>query len=166
MKSKEIHLLSQKAVDGIAEGTTAVVRNTIDCVRDGMKSCLDSAGIAFEAIPGLAEVFDADNTISNPFSHVATKHKQTAFYRGNFGLVVSIVDLVTPFLPVHINTVPPPLLPSSPPPPCPTCPPHTIQPHLPALQPQPLAPPPCGHITLLLFQKHVQFTSPLHRQIG
>ena len=111
MKSKEIHLLSQKAVDGIAEGTTAVVRNAIDCVRDGMKSCLDSAGIAFEAIPGLAEVFDADNTISNPFSHVATKHKQ----RGNFGLVVSIVNLVTPFLPVHINTVPPPLLLLAPP---------------------------------------------------
>lgn len=139
-------MLSQKAVDGIAEGTTAVVRNAIDCVRDGMKSCLDSAGIAFEAILGLAEVFDADNTISNPFSHVATKHKQ----RGNFGLVVSIVNLVTPFLPVHINTVPPPLLPSSSlphlptshntaPSPSPTAPassPTPMWPHYPSLVPK------------------------------
>ena len=89
MKIKEIHLLSQKAVDGIAEGATAIVRNTVDCVRDGVKSCLQNAGMDFEAIADLQELFDVDNMISNPFRHVATRHKETAFYREKFGLVVS-----------------------------------------------------------------------------
>lgn len=74
MKTKEIHLLSQKAVDGITQGATAIVRNTVGCVRDGVKSCLESAGSVFEAIPGLADMFEEDNAISNPFRHVATKH--------------------------------------------------------------------------------------------
>lgn len=89
LSTKEANLLTQKALDGIVDGTTALVRNTVELVKRGVQNRLDSAGIDFEAVPGLEDLFAEGHEISNPFSHVATKHKQAAFYAENFGLVVS-----------------------------------------------------------------------------
>ena len=68
---------------------TALVRNTVELVKRGVQNRLDSAGIDFDAVPELEDWFAEGHKISNPFSHVATKHKQAAFYAENFGLVVS-----------------------------------------------------------------------------
>ena len=89
LSTKEANLLTQKALEGIVDGTTALVRNTVELVKRGVQNRLDSAGIDFDAVPGLKDLFAEDHEISNPFSHVATKHKQAAFYAENFGLVVS-----------------------------------------------------------------------------
>ena len=89
LSTKESNLLTQKALDGIVDGTTALVRNTVELVKRGVQNRLDSAGIDFDAVPGLEDLFAEGHEISNPFSHVATKHKQAAFYAENFGLVVS-----------------------------------------------------------------------------
>ena len=51
--------------------------------------CLDDAGISLDSIPGLEQLFTDDHPISNPFQHVSTKHKQEAYFKVNFGLVVS-----------------------------------------------------------------------------
>ena len=68
---------------------TVLVRNTVELVKRGVQNRLDSAGIDFDAVPELEDLFAEGHKISNPFSHVATKHKQAAFYAENFGLVVS-----------------------------------------------------------------------------
>ena len=89
LRTKEAHLLTQKALGGIIEGSTALVRNTVELIKSGVHNRLDSAGIDFDAVPGLSELFAEDHQISNPFAHVATKNTQTAYYVENFGLVVS-----------------------------------------------------------------------------
>lgn len=92
LKTKECNLLTQKATNDIVEGSTWLVRNTVEIIQQGLQNRLDSAGIAFEAVPGLNELFAEDNPISNPFSHVATKHKQGNYFKQVFGLVVSNND--------------------------------------------------------------------------
>lgn len=89
LKTKETQLLTQKAVDEIVEGSTALVRNTVELIRDQVSNRLDSAGIRFDAVPGLEELFKEDHSNSNPFGHISTKSKQSSFYKENFGLVVS-----------------------------------------------------------------------------
>jgi hypothetical protein len=90
LKTKETQLLTQKTLDSIVEGSTSLVRNTVELIRDEVANRLDSAGIRFDAVPGLNDLFQENHSISNPFSHILTKSKQSAFYRENFGLVVSI----------------------------------------------------------------------------
>jgi hypothetical protein len=91
LKTKEVNLLTQKATNDIVQGTTALVQNTVEVIRKGLQNRLDSAGIAFDAIPGLEDLFAEDHPISNPFEHVSTKHKQAAYFKEQFGLVVSII---------------------------------------------------------------------------
>ena len=91
LRTKESNLLSQKCVDNIVEGTTRVVRNTVDSIKSQLKECLDKAHIQFDEVPGIEEIFSSDNPIYNPFEHVLTKHKQALFFKENFGLIVSII---------------------------------------------------------------------------
>lgn len=86
--TKEAHSLTQKALDGMIDGSTTLVRNTVELIQSGVQNRLDSAGINFDTVPGLSELFAEDHKISNPFAHVATKHKRAAYYAENFGLVV------------------------------------------------------------------------------
>lgn len=55
LSTKEANLLTQKALDGIVDGTTALVRNTVELVKRGVQNRLDSAGIDFEAVLGLED---------------------------------------------------------------------------------------------------------------
>lgn len=89
LKTKETQLLTQKALDEIVDGSTALVRNTVELIRAGVQNRLDSAGIRFDAVPGLSEIFEENHVVSNPFQHISTKTQQTNFYKDNFELVVS-----------------------------------------------------------------------------
>ena len=93
LKTKECNLLTQKATDDIVEGSTWLVRNTVDMIQQGVQNRLDSAGIAFEAVPGLSELFSEDHPVSNPFQHVSTKHKQGNYFKEVFELVVSVNNI-------------------------------------------------------------------------
>ena len=88
-KTRETNQLTQKAVNNIVEDSTLLVRNTVERVKKGVEMCLDDAGISLDSIPGLEQLFTDDHPISNPFQHVSTKHKQEAYFKVNFGLVVS-----------------------------------------------------------------------------
>lgn len=91
LRTKESNLLSQKCLDDIVEGTTQVVRNSVDSIKSQLKECLDKARVQFDEIPGIEEIFSSDNPAYNPFEHVLTKHKQALFFKENFGLIVSII---------------------------------------------------------------------------
>ena len=89
LKTKETNLLTQKCLDNIVDGSTELVRGTVKAIKSGLQDCLENAGINFDAIPGLNDLFAEENPISNPFQHVSTKHKQNAYFKEHFGLIVS-----------------------------------------------------------------------------
>ena len=78
----------------IVEGTTHLVRNTVDSIKSKLKECLDEARIKLDEVPGLEGIFSTENPIYNPFEHVSTKHKQALFFKENFGLIVSFGNMV------------------------------------------------------------------------
>ena len=89
LKTKETNLLTQKFLDNIVDGSTELVQGTVNAIKSGVQDCLENAGINFDAIPVLNDLFAEENPISNPFQHVSTKHKQNAYFKEHFGLIVS-----------------------------------------------------------------------------
>ena len=65
LRSKEAQSLTQKALDDVVEGSTSLVRNTVELIKLGVQNRLDSAGIDFKAVPGLSELFAEDHQISH-----------------------------------------------------------------------------------------------------
>lgn len=94
LKTKETNLLTQKCVDNIIEDSTELVRGTVKTIKSGLQNCLNDAGINFNAVSGLNELFAEENPISNPFEHVSTKYKQNDYFRKEFGLVVSFYKYI------------------------------------------------------------------------
>jgi len=88
LRTKEVNRLTQKATDNIMDGVTTLVKNTVEILKMGVQNRLDSAGLRFDAVPGLDELFKDDHPISSPFCHVNTEHKQAAYFKENFNLVV------------------------------------------------------------------------------
>jgi hypothetical protein len=68
LKTKENNLLTQKCVDNIVEDSTELVRGTVKALKSGLQNCLDNAGLNFDAVPGLSQLFEEENPISNPLS--------------------------------------------------------------------------------------------------
>lgn len=94
LRIKEANLLTQKCVDDIVLGTSELIKSTVEAVGIGVRDCLNNAGIQFDTIPGLPELFAANNPVSDPFEHVSTKYKQVSFFKDNFGLIVSKFAIV------------------------------------------------------------------------
>ena len=88
LQTKEVNRLTQKVTDNIMDGVTSLVKNTVEILKMGVQNRLDSAGLRFDAVPGLDELFKDDHPISSPFCHVNTEHKQAAYFKENFNLVV------------------------------------------------------------------------------
>ncbi|CAB3998227.1 hypothetical protein AC249_AIPGENE17010 [Paramuricea clavata] len=89
MKLKEVHYLTQTSLDSVVEGTTAIVQNTVQTIRNEVEKKLRESGQELMDVDGLADVFDQTQPLSNPFAHVKTKSRQTAYQKTNFSLVVS-----------------------------------------------------------------------------
>ena len=88
LQTKEVNRLTQKVTDNIMDGVTSLVKNTVEILKMGVQNRLDNAGLRFDAVPGLDELFKDDHPISSPFCHVNTEHKQASFFKENFNLVV------------------------------------------------------------------------------
>lgn len=97
LKTKETNMLTQKCLDNIVEDSTELVRGTVKALKSGLQSCLNNAGLNFDAVPGLSQLFEEENPISNPFEHVSTQYKQNAYFKSHFGLVVSMNSLQLTF---------------------------------------------------------------------
>ena len=89
LKTMEGNLLTQNCRNNIVEDSTELVRGTVKAIKGGLQDCLENGGIDFGAVPGLNELFEEENLISNPFEHVSTKYQQNAYFQEHFGLVVS-----------------------------------------------------------------------------
>ena len=90
LQTKEANRFTQKATNSVMDNVTTLVRNTVEILRMGVQNRLDSAGLRFDAVPCLGELFEDDHCISNAFAHVNTEHKQAGYFKENFSLVVSI----------------------------------------------------------------------------
>lgn len=51
LNTKEAHSLTQKALDGIIDSSTNLVRNTVELIENGVQNRLDSAGIDLMPFP-------------------------------------------------------------------------------------------------------------------
>ena len=89
LRIKEANLLTQKCVDDIVLSTSELIKTTVESVGNGVRDCLNNAGIQFDTILGLPELFAIDNPVSDPFGHMSTKYKQISFFKEEFGLIVS-----------------------------------------------------------------------------
>ena len=89
MQIKEEGKLTQKNLDNVVNRTTQVVRNSIDMVKNAVAEKLGASGVNFDDIPGLKELFEKENHISDPFKDIANFREQVKYYRENFNLVVS-----------------------------------------------------------------------------
>ncbi|XP_046847298.1 uncharacterized protein LOC124440918 [Xenia sp. Carnegie-2017] len=76
-----------KCVDNIVEDSTELVQGTVKAIKHGLQNCLEKAGLNYNDVPGLDELFDEGHAISNPFKHISTKYKQNAYFEEHFGLV-------------------------------------------------------------------------------
>ena len=66
-RTMESNLLSPKCFDDIVEGTTHLVRNTLDSIKNKLKECLDEARIKLDEVPGFEGISSTQNPIYNPF---------------------------------------------------------------------------------------------------
>ena len=91
LKTKEMHQLTQTATDSLVSGTTCIVKNSIEQLKNGVRKCLDNVGMLLDDIPGLEDMFRPDSNESNPFNGLQTKTEQKRYFQDNFGLVVSLI---------------------------------------------------------------------------
>ena len=89
LQLKEKGRVPQTVVDTVVNSWTEVVQETTKVLKDGMKRHLSVSGVEFEAIPGLADLFNEDSFLTNPFRGLETQHLQHKYYVENFDLVVS-----------------------------------------------------------------------------
>ena len=91
LQTKECNRLTQKASEDIAGNVSSLMRDTVELVKIGVQDKLDSVGLNFDDVPGLSGLFETDNPLSNPFTHVNTQNKRSNYYKEHLGLVVSVL---------------------------------------------------------------------------
>ena len=90
LKFKEKGCVTQKVVDCFIESATSTVQNCVDLLKTEVQRNLDASGTDFNAVPGLANLFDEDNLITSPFKGIEKEAQQYQYYKEQFNLVVSI----------------------------------------------------------------------------
>ena len=87
---KERGRVPQTVVDSFVESSTQIARNSLNMLKSGLISRLNTAGIQFSAVPGLRELFGESNLPMDPFSGINRESLQYGYYKEHFHLVVSI----------------------------------------------------------------------------
>ena len=80
--------IPQTVVDLFVENKV-IVQKSIEVLKLGVKDKLNTAGLDFECIPGLGDLFEVANISLNPFQNIEKESQQYKYYKENFGLVVS-----------------------------------------------------------------------------
>lgn len=90
LKLKESHKLTQACMERVLQDVSELCTVTVAELGDAVKSTLNSAGINFDHVPGLSELFTTSSTFSQPFNGLLTYHHQLKFYSTHLNFVVSI----------------------------------------------------------------------------
>ena len=88
LETKEMHKLSQKAVDTIVRNTTSIVQNSLELVKCRLLSLLENDDMP-DVCELLENVFMEENVVTNPFLGMESKWQQDNFFRDVMGVVVS-----------------------------------------------------------------------------
>jgi hypothetical protein len=89
LRMKEIHSLTQKAVDSIVSDSSNLIRYVVEHLCSATNNCLRAAGIDLTTVPNLEQVFYQDSPIANPFRGLMTHIEQNEAFKDLFGLVAS-----------------------------------------------------------------------------
>ncbi|XP_068707636.1 uncharacterized protein [Montipora foliosa] len=84
---KERGRVPQTVVDSFVESSTQIARNSINMLKSGLISRLNTAGIQFSAVPGLRQLFGESNLSMDPFSGINRESLQYGYYKEHFHLV-------------------------------------------------------------------------------
>lgn len=98
LKFKEKACVPQTVVNSFVNNATQIAQASVDLLRSGVSNCLLKAGINIETIPGLNDLFEQDNRISNPFRGIDKEPLQYKYYKEEFSLVVSNTSYIKYYL--------------------------------------------------------------------
>ena len=90
--------IPQTVVDLFVESNKHVVQNSIGVLKYEIKDNFNAAGIDFDSIPGLGELFDEESIAMNPFQNIEKEPQQYKYYKDNIGLVVSYTPSIFIYL--------------------------------------------------------------------
>ena len=86
---KEKHKLTQVALQGLIEGTTALVQCRQDILRSQLLSILSSEDLPASVTTRITECLSDDGIFGRPFLGLETQHQQVNYYKTNLRLIVS-----------------------------------------------------------------------------
>lgn len=94
LKSREVHKISQMALNDIIADFTLMTKAVLEDVQRRVQSALVANSISPSDIIGLNDIFE-DAELKDPFHSLLTEHLQTKYYREHMGLVVSEIVIKT-----------------------------------------------------------------------
>ena len=89
LKTKEENQLSQPVLNAILDNTGNLVDQSLEALKNNVKSCLANNGIDVLTINGLSEVLEEPSLFSKAKTPVATEYLQLKYFVENFNFVVS-----------------------------------------------------------------------------
>ena len=69
------------------KGCRAICEQTVSCVKDGVLSALNAAGVSITSIPGLEESLSCT---PDPFEKIDTAYLREKFYKKHFNYMVCL----------------------------------------------------------------------------
>ena len=92
LKNKQVHQISQFALNDLLGDVSMVMRQSIDHLSSNIVSVLERNGIEYQDVDGLTEVL-SDEQLRNPFSGLESNYLQRKAFCP-LGLVVSTKELL------------------------------------------------------------------------
>ena len=90
LKTKEENQLSQQVLNSIMDNTESLVDQSLEALKNEVKSCLTNNGIDILNIDGLSEVLEEPSLFSRARTPLATEYLQVKYFVENFNFVVSV----------------------------------------------------------------------------
>lgn len=87
-KLKETQKLTQVSVDSVLQDVSELCTVTVGELGTAVKSAIESAGLQFNNIPGLPELFTPSSPFCQPFRGLSTYQQQLTHYKNDLNFVV------------------------------------------------------------------------------
>ncbi len=80
--------MPKSTVKSVVANTKSIVQETLSVVKTQVEHCLAENEIDFDTVPGLNQIFEENNTATNPFNMLETETQQMAYFTKEFNLKV------------------------------------------------------------------------------
>ena len=91
LKIRELHKVSQKALDGLVTDITSLFQQKLFTLQKDLQEYLSASGLSMSEIDGLEALFNKPE-LSNPFKGLQSKFLQEKSFREDLGVLVRILN--------------------------------------------------------------------------